>query len=301
MIGTLKHNMKKLKIKFTDTWDSCISFFVEVLSNRYDIEITDDAEFLLFCDENFGSSNTQYKKSDITKIFYTGENRRPENYDCHYAITFDHNFNPWHYRLPLYVLDMWAIEEWHKMPERPFGYLFSNPKTVIKDKTDFCAFVHRNPNNHVRNKFFHKLNGIRKVNSAGQIFNNTGLDLPDVPSKINYFSKHKFSLCFENSSYPGYVTEKILHGFYGNTIPIYWGSKTIVKDFNPGSFINYFDYENEDALIDIILKIDSDDSLYNRIVNSPKFLYNMPTEQILITSNFLNWFDAIVYNKRDAR
>jgi len=292
---------KKLKINFTDTWDACVQFFVDILSNRYNVEISKDAEYLLFCDENFGNTNTSYKKTDITKIFYTGENCRPENYECHYAITHDHNFHPWHYRLPLYVADMWAIETFHKVKDRPFEYLFNFNKTYAKDKFEFCAFVHRNPGNPVRNNFFQKLSDrYKKVNSAGTLLNNTGISLPDVESKIRYFTKHKFSLCFENSSYPGYVTEKILHGFYGNTIPIYWGSKTIVKDFNPGSFINYFDYENEDKLIDMIVRIDNDDNLYNQIVNTSKFMYNIPPDQVILT-NFLNWFDSIVYNKRDSR
>lgn len=292
--------MKKLKIQFIDTWDACVQFFVDVLSNRYDIEITNDAEFLLFCDENFGNGNLVYSKNDITKVLFTGENRRPENYDCHYAITFDHNHSPWHYRLPLYVMDMWAIEVFHKMASRPYGYLFQKNIVNVTNKTDFCAFVHRNPNNPIRNNFFKKLNSIKTVNSAGKLYNNTGLDLPDVPSKIDYFAKHKFSLCFENSSHPGYVTEKILHGFYGNTIPIYWGSKTIAKDFNPGSYLNYFDFRNEDELIQKIMEIDSNDDLYNRIVNTPKFLYNIPNECVIL-NNFLNWFDAVVYEKRYSK
>lgn len=292
--------MKKLKIQFIDTWDACVQFFVDVLSNYYDIEITNDAEFLLFCDENFGNSNLAYSKNDVTKILFTGENRRPDDYDCNYAITFDHNFNHWHYRLPLYVMDMWAIEVFHKMSSRPYGYLFQKNTVNVSDKTEFCAFVHRNSNNPIRNNFFKKLNSIKTVNSAGKLFNNTGLDLPDVPSKIDYFTKHKFSLCFENSSHPGYITEKILHGFYGNTIPIYWGSRTAAKDFNPGAYLNYFDYKNEDVLIQKIMELDSNDDLYHRIVNAPKFLYNIPNECVIL-NNFLNWFDAVVYEKRYSR
>ena len=68
---------KKLKIKFIDTWDACIQFFVETLDNRFDVEITNDAEYILFCDETFGQSNKDYNKNDVIKIFYTGENRRP--------------------------------------------------------------------------------------------------------------------------------------------------------------------------------------------------------------------------------
>lgn len=292
--------MQKLKIDFTDTWDACVQFFVQVLSNRYNVEISKDAEFLIFCDETFGNNNLHYSKKDIKKIFYTGENRRPENYSSHYAITFDHNNNPWHYRLPLYVMDMWAIEVFHGVKNKPYGYLFNAPKIDVEDKKEFCAFVHRNPNNIIRNNFFIKLNSLKKVNSAGAILNNTGITLPNVASKIEYFGKHKFSLCFENSSFPGYVTEKILHGFYGGTIPIYWGSTTICKDFNSNSFLNYSDFKSEDHLVEKIFSIDADDSLYNKMVNEPKFLYNIPNEFVII-NNFLNWFDAIVFKGLNSR
>lgn len=291
---------KKLKIKFIDTWDACIQFFVETLDNRFDVEITNDAEYILFCDETFGQSNKDYNKNDVIKIFYTGENRRPESYDCHYAITFDHNNNPWHYRLPLYVLDMWAIECYHKINNMPFGYLFNKLEINVKNKTEFCAFVHRNPYNGIRNGFFRKLNKIKQVNSAGSLFNNTNIDLPNVESKINYFKKHKFSLCFENSSHPGYVTEKILHGFYGETIPIYWGSPTILKDFNSNSFLNYHAFKSEEHLIETILRIDEDDDMYNNIVNTNKFLFNLPDSSVFL-NNFNNWFSAIVMEKLYAR
>lgn len=292
--------MNKLKIAFTDTWDSCINYFVEMLGFRYDVEVSKDAEFLLFCDENFGNNNLNYSKNDIVKILYTGENRRPERYDSHYAITFDHNFQPWHYRLPLYVLDMWAIPYLHNVSDRPYNYLIKPKKTTVEDKEEFCAFVHRNPGNPIRNDFFKKLSSYKKVNSAGPLLNNTNLNLKDVKSKIDYFSKHKFSLCFENSSHPGYVTEKILHGFYGNTIPIYWGSKSINRDFNPCSFLNYHDFVSEDHLIKKIIELDNNDDMYNEVLAQPKFTSNVPNDCVVI-DNFLNWFDAVVYTKRFAR
>ncbi len=61
-----------------------------------------------------------------------------------------------------------------------------------------------------------------RVNSGGKTFNNIGGPIND---KIKIFSNHNFNIAFENSSYPGYVTEKITDAFIANTIPIYWGDK----------------------------------------------------------------------------
>ena len=107
--------MKPLKLGFADTHPHVQEFFTGILSSRYDIELDNkDPEFLLFCDKNFGTNNLKYSKDKCTKIFFTGENQRPEDYDCHYAISFDHNFEPWNYRMPLYIVYMWALEHINK-------------------------------------------------------------------------------------------------------------------------------------------------------------------------------------------
>ena len=55
----------KLKIGFVDTHDHIASFFKNILSARYDLEIdNDNPEFLLFGDDNFGNNNL--KKSFLS-------------------------------------------------------------------------------------------------------------------------------------------------------------------------------------------------------------------------------------------
>lgn len=51
--------------------------------------------------------------------------------------------------------------------------------------------------------------------------------------KIDVLSKHEFSLCFENMSMDGYITEKIFDCFYAGTIPIYIGPDD-ATDYLPG-------------------------------------------------------------------
>ena len=284
---------KKLRLGFTDTHSHLAEFFYSILSARYDLEIVNEKpDFLLFGDDNFGQSNLNFSKDDCIKIFYTGENRRPENFDCHYAITFDHNFEPWHYRLPLYVIYMWAWENIHKLPY-DYNYIFS---PEIKEKTGFASFVVSNSNCQHRNDFFNILNSRKPVDSGGKLFNNIGSPLEGEQAKIDFLSSRKFNICFEAQSYPGYVTEKILHAFYAGTVPIYWGSETIASDFNPKAFINAHDFDSLEELADYVLEVDSDDRLYNEMVTQPKFTSNIPPFYMLL-DNFLNWFDAVVYNK----
>ena len=285
---------KKLKIGFVDSHEHISEFFICILSTRYDVELdNNNPDFLLFGDENFGQVNKKYSTDDCVKIFYTGENRRPENYDCQYAITFDHNFEAWHYRLPLYVIYMWSLEYIHNTKYH-YNYIFNLEPPL--EKTGFATFVASNEKCKERNEFFEMLHQHKFVDSGGRVFNNTNVPLAGEEAKLDFLATRKFNICFENGSYPGYVTEKILHAFYARTVPIYWGSETITNDFNPDAFINVHDFPDFDSAINHILRVDRDDILYNSYLNAPKFLNDIPPSHIMI-NNFLNWFDAVVYNK----
>ena len=290
--------MKKLKLGFCDTHDHIKLFFSSLLATRYDLELDDTSpDYLIFGDENFGSSNSKFSKDDCIKIFYTGENQRPENYDCHYAISFDHNFNPWHYRLPLFVIYMWSLDKIHNTGHEYFHIL---NKHSPKQKTGFASFVVSNPNNKFRNNFFLKLNEIKAVDSGGKLYNNIGKQLQGEMEKIDFLSKRKFNICFEPYSHPGYLTEKILHAFYAETLPIYWGSTTIASDFNPGAFIDVNNFSSMEEAIEYVMHVDSDHALYSEYMEQPKLLDNIPRDYMMLT-NFLNWFDSIVYNKIEMR
>ena len=289
----------KLKIAFTDIDNHVASFFASQLARRYELEINyNNADFLIFADRNFGQNNLNYSRKDVTKIFYTGENQRPEDYDCDYALTFDHNFNSWHYRLPLFVIYMWALEHIHKTPYH-FNYIFD---PVVKPKADFCSFVVSNPNSAPRNKFYELLSQYKKVDSGGRHLNNIGGCLQGEAAKIEFLSSRKFNICFESMSHPGYVTEKILHAFYAGTIPIYWGSPTVSIDFNEQAMIDVNRFKSFDEAIEVIKTVDTNDDLYNFVVNQPKFKFNIPPSYLAL-DNMMNWFDAVInrrIGKRDG-
>jgi hypothetical protein len=57
--------------------------------------------------------------------------------------------------------------------------------------------------------------------------------------KIETISGYKFSICFENMDFAGYVTEKIIDCFRANVIPIYLGSREITEYVPEGAFLDY--------------------------------------------------------------
>lgn len=281
----------KLKVGFTDYFETMDKFFIDTLSKRFEVERDDDSpDYLFFADETFGRSNHFFDNRGITKIFFTGENRRPWDYKADYFLTFDHMADSKHYRLPLYVLDNWVHQNLIGIPDIRQGRLYA-------DKNAFCSFVVANGGCQERNNIFHKLSAYKKVNSGGPLFNNVGFTLPRdgtnaQKTKFQFLAQHKFNICYENSTYPGYVTEKLFHAFYCSTIPIYWGSPTVEVDFNADAFINRFDYKSDEEMIERIIELDTDDAKYKEMLELNPL---NPRNRVLDLNVFLDWFTANVY------
>ena len=68
----------------------------------------------------------------------------------------------------------------------------------------------------------------------------------------------------ENSENDTYITEKVLHGLLGNTIPVYWGSKRIY-DYIKNKTYFMFENDNNNTIDDLINKM-------LNIKNNPKHL-----------------------------
>ena len=115
----------------------------------------------------------------------------------------------------------------------------------------------------VRNKFFDKLSEYKKVDSGGRFRNNIG---ERVGNKIKFLSNYKFSICFENSKTPGYISEKLVDSFKAGTIPIYYGDDTVLELLNNRSYIHVIDENDFENKIELIKKIDNNDTLYQEMI-----------------------------------
>ena len=90
----------KLKINFVDFWPNFVptdNYFYHLLSTKYDVEISDSPDILFYAD--FGTSHKDQLARQ--KVYYTGENKRPNFDECDFAFSFDFSDNPKNYRLPL--------------------------------------------------------------------------------------------------------------------------------------------------------------------------------------------------------
>lgn len=56
-------------------------------------------------------------------------------------------------------------------------------------------------------------------------------------------------MCFENFSFPGYITEKIIDCFVAGVIPVYLGAPDIEEFLPSDSFIDVRKYQSWDSLL----------------------------------------------------
>jgi len=277
-----------IKINFTDFWkgfDKENNYFVKLLSQLYDVRISEEPDFLFYSCYGY-----EYLKYKCIRISFISENQRPDFSGCDYALSFDINNDPRHYRLPLYRLyiDLWG-QDMNALKNRSAQEI----REQWKAKDKFCCMLVSNGNSKKRINFFHKLSGVKRVDSGGRYLNNIGRS---VDNKLEFIKDYKFVFAFENSSHPGYVTEKVIEPCFVGSIPIYWGNKEIGKDFNPARFINYHDFKDEQALIRRIIEIDNDDELALEIISQPIFKDNIIPEAIR-DENVLKFFRGVIENE----
>ena len=242
----------KVRLDFCDFWPGYPktgNFFYKLLSERFDVELCDQPDFLIF--GNLGQH--VHRVHNCVKIFCPVEAFQPDFRFYDYSFTCRQTDDPRNLRLPSYVLST---------PPQLLVKENEDPGQIMAAKTRFCCFLARyaNRKTRVRNGFFQKLCQYKKVDSA------------------EFLRPYKFNIAFENASVPGYTTEKIVEAMRVRALPVYWGNPGIATEFNPKSFLNYFDFPDEEALIGKIIELDRDDAKYMEYLRQPYFHNNQPNE-----------------------
>ncbi|WRF37687.1 fucosyltransferase [Helicobacter pylori] len=277
----------------------------------------------------FGNPLEQARKilsyQNTKRVFYTGENEAPNFNLFDYAIGFDElDFNDRYLRMPLYYAYLHYKAMLVNDTTSPYKlkadslYTLKKPSHKFKEnhphlcalihnesdplKRGFASFVASNANAPIRNAFYDALNSIEPVAGGGSVKNTLGYK---VKNKNEFLSQYKFNLCFENSQGYGYVTEKILDAYFSHTIPIYWGSPSVAKDFNPKSFVNVHDFKNFDEAIDYIKYLHTHQNAYldmlyenplNTIDGKAGFYQDLSFEKILDFFKNILENDTIYHN-----
>lgn len=273
--------MKTIRIYFVDFWktfDCCNNFFYKSLIDRYNVVIDPvNPEYVFFSCFSYKI----YKYPDAIKIYFTGENNVPDFNLADYAMGFHFlSFGDRYLRFPLYLLYDNVWERLDSETNIVSSELFTNRA--------FCNFVYSNRNgaDPFREFFFNELSKYKKIDSGGKINNNIGYLVPD---KLDFISKYKFTIAFENSSLNGYTTEKIIEPMSVNSIPIYWGNPNVGLDFNEQSFIHVTDKYKINQVIEYIIHLDEDQDAYLYKLNQSWFVRKEEKKQMInLFNDFLD-------------
>lgn len=252
--------MKEIRIKYLDWWkgfDKNQYLINQIISKYYDVIDSDTPDYVI--SSVYAKEALKY---NCVRIFCTPENFIPDFNIFDYGIGFENiQYGDRYVMAPNYVLNLKYLEDIRLMQQKHL-----NQPTM---KRDFCSYVVSNGvGDIIRTIFFEELCKYKKVNSGGRYQNNIGM--PDgIPDKLKFQQKHKFSICFENSAHPGYITEKLVQGFAAGTIPIYWGAPDVTQIYNEKAMIILKDIKDITRAIETIKRIDSDDELYMEMLRQP--------------------------------
>lgn len=329
-------NKKLTKIKCVNgiTHHTATTEILNCINDYYDFIDSDDPDFIMF--GPYG--NDIPREGNYVRIGYFCENFIPDLSICEWAFGV-----PYAEEIKS---EKYMRIEWH-------GF---NPNALIKEdldldeiiarKTKFCNFVYSNPVL-FRERFFKALSKHKHIDAPGKSMNNMpSFDLNkqgDIwQRKQSFLSEYKFTIAFENYSYPGYNTEKLLDPMLADSLPIYFGNPYIDKHFNTKSFINAHEYitsnnswavnflernchpnfedirpstfnsfpnkvkrkiktigrnfkinwqyENFDDLIDYIVQVDQNDSLYANYLSEPWLHNNKPTSNQTVVDRWRKIF-----------
>lgn len=278
---------KTIKIIFEDFWRPPTLEYIKwnslykLLSKYYNLDLSKDPDFLLY--SCFGSEHLKY---DCVRIFYAGENVRPNFNECDYAFSFDYPITERNYRLPLYRL----YSSYQNILE---------PRSSVKILTEerkFCCFLSSNPDGIERNKFYELLSDYKKVDAGGKVFFNIDKPVPRG-DEMKWMSGYKFCIAFENSSYPGYTTEKLLNALAAGTVPIYWGNPLVERDFNTKAFINCHDFDNFESVVERVIEGDQNPDIYRAILEEP-ILPDNKERDFCVEENIISKFEQIFSSKK---
>jgi len=258
-------------------------------------------ELYMFMRKVFSKSMSLFTKNkklkgNFIKIFYGAEHVRPNMSECDWAFGshFEEDIDsPRYMRLLPYLPNDYLLENMGNPPLKKRIDI----KKIKKEKTKFCNFIY-SQDVPARNGFFKILSKYKRIDSPGRCMNNMPPLMSNDPNKsrleknwfrikLDFIRPYKFTIAFENASKPGWVTEKLTHPMLVNSIPIYFGHKDVEKDFNTKSFINFNDFKNMKEFIEHIIKVDTDDSLYESYLKQPWYKNNQYPKNIHINDKKL--------------
>lgn len=231
--------------------------FISCFNKRESIHLSKNLKNVFFAPENLNDRFQTFED------FMIGE--------VDFSMGFEELEHPKYLRFPLWLLYFTAPNT--KDPGKEFVAKFSRKWT--SDRPFFCSQIasHDEKGNGrgLRTSCTTSLSEIGEVLNTGKLLNNSKILQDKYHNNPSYFLRDcRFNICLENSSAPGYVTEKIFRPLLSGAIPIYWGDPNPAPNIiKPNSFLRY-DPDNPEALIDAVRDLEENEGLRSDFIHQNK-------------------------------
>lgn len=110
------------------------------------------------------------------------------------------------------------------------------------------------------------------------------LNARPIEDKIALLNEYKFSICFENCVFPGYITEKIFDCFFAGCIPIYYGAPDITDYIPAATFVDFRCFKDFAHLKQHLLSMTE--------TQAQEYLY--AAQQFLVSANYEKFTDVFI-------
>lgn len=253
-----------IKVSYVNFWcdptnDRYLSNFISKnIEEVIEVHPLNDPDVIFF--SCFGDINLAKKLKSKCKIFYYGENpnryKPYNNFDklkqyFDLIIGFRPSYNDSSViRFPLWLMyyNTHNINDSNNIVDHIEREYFKN-KSI--NKKYFATIVAKKSSTKPsRNIIYQEMSKYGDVIAPkGLIFGNENIERPkNVSQKINFIKNSLYNICPENSSYPGYYTEKVFQALEAGTIPVYWGINNPEPNIINENKYCFADINNQDRL-----------------------------------------------------
>ena len=221
----LQGNYRHIRVYMAGFWPTMNPFdcqlldYLEAAADGVELKVVNnpaDADISLY--SCYGNHADLRQTDHTARILFLGENVRPSFTDFDLSLSFDLcEYGGRNIHLPLWMLEIdWFDKSY---PDRtPFKISSFTQSRKIDAFSRSNSIVHIGNN---REPFRAYL--LQALLANGIEVDTFGIHSNPVADKFELCKSYKISLCPENSFYPGYVTEKLLHSFVSGASSIYWG------------------------------------------------------------------------------
>lgn len=239
-----------------------IDLFKEVFNEEIELGTLECSDILL--ESIFSEKTYLFDKKWKYTFLFSGESRLNKYSNEYTCVLYGERNHENIINLPLFIPNIYCSNFIEKL---------SFPKCITEiPEKNVCAVI-SNPNGKERNAFLSELEKTITIDYGGTYKKNVNsfLDSYNSESFLKEVSKYKFIVSMENSYGDTYITEKILHGLIGGSIPIYWGSNRICDYFNKDRIIILKDASETDSCIKLINELANNNVKYIEMINKPIF------------------------------